>query len=82
MTHPLETDDFVPRAALLDIIKDMEGRLYFVSNLLGDAMDCLSNYADTQATEDGEDIPNHALSTLSDISAQIKAAPFCIKTTR
>lgn len=82
MTHPLETEDFVPRAALLKIIKDMEGRLYFVSNLLGDAMDCLSDYADTQATPDGEDVPNHALSTLSDITAQINNAPFCIKTSR
>ena len=81
MTHPLETEDFVPRAALLDIIKDMEGRLYFVSNLLGDAMDCLENYADMQATEDG-DVPNYALSTLSDISAQINNAPFCIRTNR
>lgn len=81
MTHPLETDDFVPRAALLDIIKDMEGRLYFVSNLLGDAMDCLENYADMQATTGG-DVPNYALSTLSDITAQIKNAPFCIRTNR
>lgn len=81
MTHPLETDDFVPRAALWDIIKDMEGRLYFVSNLLGDAMECLENYADMQATADG-DVPNHALSTLSDISAQINRAPFCIKLSR
>ena len=81
MTHPLESDDFVPRAALLDIIKDMEGRLYFVSNLLGDAMDCLENYADMQSTTDG-DVPNYALSTLSDISAQINNAPFCIRTNR
>ena len=82
MTHPLETDDFIPRAALWDIIKDMEGRLYFVSNLLGDAIECLENYADMQATIDGEDVPNYALSTLSDISAQIKNAPFCIRTNR
>lgn len=81
MTHPLETEDFVPRAALLDIIKEMEGRLYFVSNLLGDAIDCLENYADMQATADG-DVPNYALSTLSDITAQINNAPFCIKTNR
>ena len=82
MTHPLETEDFIPRAKLLDIVKELEGRLYFVSNLLVDAMECLEDYADMQTTADGEDVPNYALSTLSDISAQIKNAPFCIRTNR
>lgn len=82
MTHPLETDDFIPRAKLLDIISDLEGRLYFVSNLLGDAMDCLSDYSDIQPDKDGVDRPNHALSVLSEISAQINTAPFCIRTKR
>lgn len=82
MTHPLESEDFVPRATLLDMIKDMEGRLYFVSNLLGDAIDCLSDYADMQSSEDGIDVPNHALSVISDIRAQINNAPFCIRTNR
>lgn len=82
MTHPLEPNDFIPRAKLLEIVNELEGRLYFVSTLLGDAMDCLSDYADMQAAPDGEDVPNHALRVLSDITAQIKFAPFAIKTIR
>lgn len=76
-----EYDDFVPRADLMVLIKDLEGRLYQVSDWLQQALDTLEAYADLQQTEDG-DVPNEALATLSAIASEIYRAPFCVRTRR
>jgi hypothetical protein len=74
-----EYDDFVPREKLLEIIRELNGRLYTVAVWLEDAMEGLEVYADMRPTEDGVDEPNHALAVLSSLSQQIKQAPFSLE---
>jgi hypothetical protein len=72
-----EYEDFVPRADLLRIAQDLQDRLYTVTAWLEDALEALENYADM-----GDEGPNHALSVLSSISAEINNAPFCVTSKR
>lgn len=72
-----EYEDFVPRADLLRIAQDLQDRLYTVTAWLEDALEALENYADM-----GYDGPNHALSVLSALNAEINNAPFCVTSKR
>jgi hypothetical protein len=72
-----EYEDFVPRADLLKLVNDLESRLYTVTAWLEDALEALETYSDM-----GDDGPNHALSVLSSIGAEINNAPFCVTSKR
>jgi hypothetical protein len=72
-----EYEDFVPRADLLKLVNELENRLYTVTAWLEDALEALETYSDM-----GDDGPNHALSVLSSIGAEINNAPFCVTSKR